>query len=180
MNFTTSIFLNSLKDLVAEIPGTYDNKNALIKTNIGEALLYGFEYSLYLKVLNQFNIYNTFSYVRGLENKNDQDLPQIVPLNSILGIEFFPFDWLNADISAAIFAEQNKIAPGEISTPGYLTLNFKINFIDINLGKLRPLLFLGLKILLIKNIETISQLIEVLLLVSQAEIFLYVQILNFS
>lgn len=40
INLTTSIFLNSLKDLVAEVPGTYDGGNALIKTNIGEALLH--------------------------------------------------------------------------------------------------------------------------------------------
>ncbi len=134
LNFTTSIFLNSLKDLVAEVPGTYDGRNALIKTNIGEALLYGFEYSIDYMLLNQVNIYNTLSYVRGLNQKDDQDLPQISPLNSIIGIEYFPLDWMSADFSSIIFAEQNKVAPAEKTTPGYLTFNFKINFINITHG----------------------------------------------
>jgi hemoglobin/transferrin/lactoferrin receptor protein len=134
LNFTTSIFLNSLKDLVAEIPGTYDGKNALVKTNIGEALLYGFEYSIDYRLMNQLNIYNTLSYVRGLNQKDDQDLPQISPLNSIIGIEYFPFEWMSADLSSIIFAEQNKVAPGEKTTPGYATFNFKLNFINLSLG----------------------------------------------
>ena len=134
LNFTTSIFLNSLKDLVAEIPGTYDGKNALVKTNIGEALLYGFEYSIDYRLMNQINIYNTLSYVRGLNQKDDQDLPQISPLNSIIGIEYFPLEWMSADFSSIIFAEQNKVAPGEKTTAGYATFNFKLNFINLNLG----------------------------------------------
>ena len=31
LDITTSLFLNSLNDLVTEVPGTYDNRNALIK-----------------------------------------------------------------------------------------------------------------------------------------------------
>ena len=145
LNFTTSIFLNSLKDLVAEIPGTYDGKNALVKTNIGEALLYGFEYSIDYRLMNQINIYNTLSYVRGLNQKDDQDLPQISPLNSIIGIEYFPLEWMSADFSSIIFAEQNKVAPGEKITPGYATFNFKLNFINLNLGSTKAGLSAGVE-----------------------------------
>ena len=145
LNLTTSLFLNSLTDLVTEIPGTYDNRNALIKTNIGEALLYGFEYSINYRLLKQFSIYNTLAYVRGLNKKDDQDLPQIAPLNSIVGIEYFPLDWVRADLSAIIFAEQNKVAPGEIATPGYTTFNFKLNFINLNLGSFKAGVSVGLE-----------------------------------
>ena len=145
LNVTTSIFLNSLTDLVAEIPGTFENRNALIKTNIGEALLYGFEYSINYRLLNQFSIYNTLSYVRGLNKKDDQDLPQIAPLNSIVGIEYFPLNWMSADLSAIIFAEQNKIAPGEITTSGYTTFNFKLNFVNLNLGSFKAVVSVGLE-----------------------------------
>jgi len=144
-NLTTSLFLNSPTDLVTEIPGTYENRNALIKTNIGEALLYGFEYSINYRLLNQFSIYNTLSYVRGLNKKDDQDLPQISPLNSIVGIEYFPLDWMSADLSAIIFAEQNKVAPGEITTPGYTTFNFKLNFINLILGSIKAGVSIGLE-----------------------------------
>ena len=134
LNFTTSLFLNSLKDLVTEVPGTYEGRNALIKTNIGEALLYGFEYSINFRVINQLSIYNTLSYVRGLNQKDDKDLPQISPLNGIAGIEYFPLDWMSADFSAILFSNQDKVAPGEKTTPGYLIFNFKLNFINLTLG----------------------------------------------
>ncbi|MEO8232182.1 MAG: TonB-dependent receptor [Ignavibacteriota bacterium] len=151
LDLTTSLFLNSLTDLVTEIQGTYENRNALIKTNIGEALLYGFEYSINYRLLNQINIYNTLSYVHGLNKKDDQDLPQISPLNSIVGIEYFPLDWMSADVSAIIFAEQNKVAPGEISTPGYATFNFKLNFVNLNLGSIKAGVSIGLENILDKE-----------------------------
>ncbi len=131
INLTTSIFLNSLKDLVTEIPGTYDGRNALVKVNIGEALLYGFEYSINYRIFDQFNIYNNLAYVRGLNQKDDQDLSQISPLNSIVGIEYFPFNWMSADVSAIVFAAQDKVAPDEKTTPGYATFTFKLNFINL-------------------------------------------------
>lgn len=137
LNFTASIFLNSLKDLVAEVPGTYEGRNALIKVNIGEALLYGFEYSIYYSLSDHLNIYNNLAYIRGLNQKEDQDLPQIPPLNGIIGIEYFPFNWMSADASAILFAVQNKVAPDEMTTPGYATFSFKLNFINLNLSGIK-------------------------------------------
>ncbi|HEX9252458.1 MAG TPA: TonB-dependent receptor [Ignavibacteriaceae bacterium] len=145
LNFISSIFLNSLKDLVTEVPGTYEGRNALIKTNIGEALLYGFEYSIDYRIINQLNVYNTLSYVRGLNQKDDQDLPQISPLNGIIGIEYFPLDWMIADVSAIIFSDQNKVAPGEKTTPGYATFNFKFNFINLTLGTVKTSFSVGVE-----------------------------------
>jgi len=151
INITTSIFLNSLKDLVTEIPGTYDNRNALIKANIGEALLYGFEYSFNFRLISQLNIYNTLSYVRGLNQKDDQDLPQISPLNSILGFEYAPFDWMNIGFASILFAEQNKVAPGEKTTPGYVAFNFKVNFINLNLANIKASFSTGIENILDKE-----------------------------
>lgn len=151
LNFTTSLFLNSLKDLVAEVPGTYEGRNALIKVNIGEALLYGFEYSINYRVMNQISIYNTLSYVRGLNQKDDQDLPQISPLNGIVGVEYFPLDWMSAEISAILFAEQSKVAPGEKTTPGYATFNFKLNFINLTLANMKAGFSIGVENILDKE-----------------------------
>ena len=39
-----NVYLNLLNDLVSEIPGTYENHQALIKTNIGKARIYGFRF----------------------------------------------------------------------------------------------------------------------------------------
>jgi len=145
LNFTTSIFFNSLKDLVAEVPGTYDGRNALVKVNIGEALLYGVEYSFNYRLFSDLNIYNNLAYVRGLNQKDDQDLPQISPLNSIIGIEYFPLNWMSADFSAILFAEQNKVAPDEKTTPGYATFSFKLNFTDLKIGAINSGFSLGIE-----------------------------------
>lgn len=151
LNFTTSIFLNSLKDLVAEVPGTYDGRNALIKTNIGEALLYGMEYTINLRVSNQLSIYNTLSYVSGLNQKDDQYLLQISPLNGLLGIEYFPLEWMSADVSEIIFSAQENVAPGEKTAPGYAIFNFKLNFINLTFGSIKTGFSLGIENLLDKE-----------------------------
>ena len=143
INFTTSIFLNSLKDLVAEVPGTYDGRNALIKTNIGEALLYGFEYSIDFKIINQLSVYNTLSYVRGLNQMDNQDLPQISPLNGIAGIEYSPFDWMITDFYSIFFSDQNKVAPDEKTTAGYATFNLKLSIVNMNIAGIRPGISIG-------------------------------------
>ena len=154
INFTTSIFINSLNDLVTETylyegPGI----DTLIKVNIGEALLYGFEYSIDYKLLNRVNVYSTLSYVRGLNQKDDQDLPQISPLNGIIGIEYFPREWISVDFSSILFAEQNKIAPGEKITPGYVTFDFKLNFINLNLVSMKVGLSMGIENILDKGYQ---------------------------
>lgn len=134
--FSSSLFLNFMTDLVSEEPGIYEGRNALIKVNIGEALLYGFDYSLNFNFLNQFSFYNTLSYVRGLNQKDDKNLPQIPPLNTFIGIKYLIFDWLQVDLSTYIFADQDKVADGEIETPGYAYYTVKLDFINLNFNKL--------------------------------------------
>ncbi len=133
MNLTASFFLNSLNNLVSEEPGTYDGRNALIKTNIGEVLLYGFDYSIKYQLLNQLSIYHNLSYVRGINQKDDSNLPQIPPLNGIIGFEYRPFDWLNTNFTAIVFDAQNNVTEGEKVTPGYATFNLNIDFSNIRI-----------------------------------------------
>ena len=136
MNLTASFFLNSLNNLVSEEPGIYDGRNALIKTNIGKALLYGFDYSIKYQLSNQVIIYHNLSYVRGINQKDDSNLPQIPPLNGIIGLEYRPFDWLNTNFSAIVFDAQNNVAAGENITPGYTTFNLNIDFPNIRIGNI--------------------------------------------
>jgi hemoglobin/transferrin/lactoferrin receptor protein len=91
------------------------------------------------------------SYVRGLNQKDDQDLPQISPLNGVIGIEYFPAYWMSADLTSILFAEQNKVAPGEKTTPGYTTFNFKLNFINLNLVTTKVGFSLGIENILDKE-----------------------------
>jgi len=152
LNITTSIFLNSLDDMVSETIA-YDGTtiDTLKKINIGKALLYGFEYSINYRVMNQISIYNTLSYVRGLNQKDDQNLPQISPLNGILGIEYVPLDWMSADFSAILFSNQNKVATGELTTPGYAIFNLKFNFVNLKLANIKAGFSVGIENILDKE-----------------------------
>ncbi len=145
LNLTTNFFYNTLKDLLAEVPGIYDNRNALIKVNIGEAILYGFELSADYSLVNELKLYNTISYVRGINQKDDMDLPQISPLNGILGLRYYPFEWLETDLSAVAFGRQNKIAAGEKETPGYVYFNLSFNIPNLIIGKVKSGFTVGIE-----------------------------------
>ena len=130
-----NVYLNLLNDLVTQVPGTYENRPALLETNIGKARLYGSDISLQYNY-SWSSFYFNASYVMGKDILNDLYLPQIPPLNGILGFKVTQFDY-QLDISANIFAAQRKTAPGEIETPGYAYFNifiqspsFNINFAD--------------------------------------------------
>ena len=134
-----NIYLNLLNDLVTQLPGTYDNRPSLIETNIGKARIYGSDVSLEYKYNSWSSVYFNASYIMGKDILNDIYLPQIPPLNSLLGFKITQFDY-QLDITADIFTAQNKIAPGEISTPGYAYFNafvqspsFKLNFINFKM-----------------------------------------------
>jgi outer membrane receptor for ferrienterochelin and colicin len=126
LNFTGDVYINSFTDLVAEIPGTFEGRSAYIKTNIGSARYYGFDFDFIYNIHRQILIYGTLSYVRGEDTGNNTDLPQIPPLNGRLGIKFPLLSYLTVDVSSTVFAAQNKIAAGEIATPGYSVFDFGI------------------------------------------------------
>ncbi len=138
-SFNGSVFLNNLTDLVVEKPGTYEGRAAAIKTNVGKAQLYGFDLSAEYNFYRNFTVYGSASYVRGKDTELNQDLPQIPPLNGRLGVRTMVADLFNIDLSSVIFAEQNKIAEGEIATPGYATFNLYFSSVpvELNLASLR-------------------------------------------
>lgn len=120
-NFSVNfdVFANNITDLVVQKNGTYEGRPALINTNIGKALLYGFDTGFEYNFTEDYVIYGDASYVRGKDTEGNQNLPQIPPLNARLGIRTKIFNWLNANLLSTIFAAQNNIATGEIATPGY-------------------------------------------------------------
>lgn len=131
-----NIYLSLLNDLVSQLPGTYDNRPALIETNIGRSRIYGSDVSLEYEYNSLSSVYFNASYVRGEDILNNTYLPQIPPLNGVLGFKITQFDY-QLDITANIFTAQNKIASGEFSTPGYAYFNviiqspsLRINFAD--------------------------------------------------
>ena len=121
--FNGNVFYNHFEDLVAEVPGTYENRAAFIKTNIGKARLYGYDFEVMYNIYKTFVTYGSLSYVRGEDTQNWVNLPQIAPMNARLGVKFSVYNYVSADINSELFNKQENTAPGEVDTPGYGVFN---------------------------------------------------------
>lgn len=152
LKFNSSFFLNSLTDLVTETIA-YDGTaiDTLKKVNVGKALLYGFEYSISYNLFDQLNLYHNLSFVRGINKVDDTDLPQISPLNGILGIRYRINNFIAAGISTVMFDSQDKIAVGEKATPGYVTLNCNLDVSNIDFAGFKAGLSIGAENILDKE-----------------------------
>lgn len=143
--FISSIFYNRFENLVSEIPGKFDGRDARIKTNIGEARLYGFDLRSEYNFYSDYVAYVNLAYVKGDDLTAKSDLPQIPPLNGMIGYKMGLFDLIQIDVNSTVFAEQNKVAAGELKTPGYAILNFYINTEPISFYNIKLRLFAGVE-----------------------------------
>ncbi|HSW54379.1 MAG TPA: TonB-dependent receptor [Ignavibacteriaceae bacterium] len=131
LKILSSFFYSHFNDLVVEVPGTYEGRNALIKTNIGEARIYGFDFSADYNFWRDYIFYTTASYVKGDDITADGNLPEIPPLNGRVGFKFGFLNYFQTDISSTLFAEQNNVAEDELTTPGYAVFNLLLNTVPI-------------------------------------------------
>jgi hemoglobin/transferrin/lactoferrin receptor protein len=145
VNLTGDLFYNSITDIIVELPGTYEGRNALIKTNIGKAKLYGFDFGTQYNFLQHYILYTSWSYVRGKDIYNNANLPQIPPLNGRFGIKTNILYYVETDLISTIFDAQKKVAAGELTTPGYLTFDFYLNSIPFEFGFLKCQVFAGIE-----------------------------------
>lgn len=113
------IFLNQLTDLVADIPGTFENRTAFIKHNIGEARLYGYEVSGEHHITGWSVVKYSASYVRGEESKNNTNLPGIAPFHGTVALNATFQDAGTISVSSSASSSQNNLAAGETRTGGY-------------------------------------------------------------
>ncbi len=127
LKIVSSLFFNYFKDLVTEVPGIFDGRNAYIKTNINRARMYGFDFHVEYNFYYTSIFYATASYVKGDDITAKGNLPEIPPLNGNIGIKFELPEKIHADFSSIIFAAQNMTAAGEITTPGYAYFNFFVS-----------------------------------------------------
>ena len=122
-NFSGDVFYNSFSNLVTEIPGVYEGRSALIKTNIGSAVLYGYDFNFNYNFYKSFVAYGVMSYVRGEDTEENLNLPQIPPLNFRIGMKFSLPGFIYADLNSVIYARQSNTALSEISTAGFAVFN---------------------------------------------------------
>jgi hemoglobin/transferrin/lactoferrin receptor protein len=123
---TTGIFFNYFTDMVVEKPGTFEGRPAYIKTNVGEARLYGFDFSSGYNFYRNYTVYANAAYVKGDDITSGGNLPEIAPLNGTIGITAGILNYALCDLYATIFAKQNDPAVSEPATAGYAVFNFMI------------------------------------------------------
>jgi hemoglobin/transferrin/lactoferrin receptor protein len=118
-NIRADVFVNSLADLVADVPGTFEGNPAFIKQNISRARLYGYELSGERQLGPGTVVLFSVSSVRGEDTEMRTNLPFIPPVHGSLEIRT-SFDGLGTlALSSAFSAAQSFTASGEIRTPGY-------------------------------------------------------------
>ncbi len=138
-----NIFYNRLQNMVGEIPGTYEKRNALIKTNIGKAELYGAEVSQTTVLSDRFSFWLRASYVHGTDMLLHAPLAQIPPLHGGVGVQIQIASLGAVDAAATIFDKQNRIAAGEFTTPGYVYYDVYFNSRAVRCGSWSGRLMIG-------------------------------------
>ena len=133
MNLRSDIFLNELTDLVTEIPGEYEGRTAFIKTNIGRARLYGYEFSGRQKIAPWSAVRMTVSYVRGEDVRSHADLPQIPPLQGEIALSLSRNNVGRIDISSSFASAKTHQAAGEVSTSGYIVFDVGFSSVPLKL-----------------------------------------------
>jgi outer membrane receptor protein involved in Fe transport len=127
------------------VPGSYEGRNALIKTNIGEARIYGFDFSADYNFWRDYIFYTTASYVKGDDLTKDGNLPEIPPFNGRVGFKLSFLEYLQADVSSTIFAEQNEVVEGEMTTPGYAVFHLLLNTVSIKFSSISFRIYSGVE-----------------------------------
>lgn len=144
--------MNSFKDLVVEAPGTYDGRSAFIKTNVGKAMLYGYDFDFMYNFYKSFVVYGSLAYVRGEDTENNLNLPQMPPLNGRLGLRGQITPYIMFDVASLLYNGQDKVAAGEVSTPGYATFNIGLSSTQLEIFKyVKCQLFAGVENFLDKS-----------------------------
>ena len=139
---TADGFINLFNDLVIDQP---ISDTSYQKQNVGKAQLMGFDARMEYNFLQRYVIYASVAYVNGKDMETDEYLPQIPPLNGTLGLKI-PFrNYVDIDLSATFYNEQNRVSPDEIVTPGYVYFDLAINSYPIHISLLNIQIFAGVE-----------------------------------
>jgi outer membrane receptor protein involved in Fe transport len=150
LNIRTDFFLNQLTNLVTTVPGTFDGRPATINTNIGEAKLYGYEFSGEIELTAWSVLKTSLAYVRGQDTRNYSDLPQITPLNGQVEWSSYFRQIGTVSISCSGAASQENLALGETNTAGYAVVDINVVTVPWNIGRFSITLHSGIQNLLNK------------------------------
>lgn len=148
------VYINRLNNEIMEKPGIFtysytdkpnqtDTLPAYILTNVDKSLLYGFDTRVEGK-FGHFRAYTKLGFVRGLDLLAKENLPLIPPFNGEAGIGYDLPGKLGVLFSTFGAIKQEKAAPAESQTPGYMAYNLQMNSAMINLKVVRLQFFAGI------------------------------------
>ncbi len=140
-----NLFFNQIKNMVTETPGVYDERNALLKTNIGSAELYGLDLGLTIRLYKSISFFGNAAYVYGTDTYLDEPLPLVPPLNGRVGLRGTMSRFLEFECAARLVGRQNRVAEWEMDTSGYSLFDFYLNSRSFNLGRMNSQVFLGIE-----------------------------------
>jgi outer membrane receptor protein involved in Fe transport len=119
-----NLFLNELQNLVID---QQREENLYVKSNVGKAQLFGFDLNTEINFYDDLVLYGAAAYVRGKDLTGKANLPEIPPLNFRFGLRFPLTSYVNCNLLAFIYTDQNKVSQGEFATPGYAYYNIYLS-----------------------------------------------------
>ena len=119
-----NLFLNELQNLVID---QQREENLYVKSNVGKARLFGFDLNTEINFYDDLVLYGAAAYVRGKDLTGKANLPEIPPLNFRFGLRFPLTSYVNCNLLTFIYTHQNKVAQGELTTPGYAYYNIYLS-----------------------------------------------------
>lgn len=139
---TADGFINFFNNLVIDQP---TSDTSYQKQNVGKAQLSGFDARVDYNFIQRNVVYASVAYVNGKDRETDEYLPQIPPLNGTLGLKVPIRNYLDVDLSATFYNEQNKISTDEKITPGYVYFDLAISSYPIHISLLNIQIFAGVE-----------------------------------
>jgi len=120
INIKGNAFINRLYNLVTDKHVLFEGRSALKKSNVGKAILYGFEALMDWDLSKSWNVSGSMCYVRGEDSNKQIPLPFIPPFNGRLAIRWCTIHLFDLELSATLFADQKRVSEGEVETDGYV------------------------------------------------------------
>ncbi len=140
--FTADGFLNLFTDLVID---QLQPNGSYKKENVGKSTLIGFDARLDYNFYERNVFYTSIAYVNGKDIETEEYLPQIPPLNGIIGFRMPVAKIFEIDFSCTIYNEQNKISSDESTTPGYVYFDIAFDSYPIDMGIINIQIFAGVQ-----------------------------------
>jgi outer membrane receptor protein involved in Fe transport len=124
-------YVNDLTNLVTDMPGTFDGREAVIKTNIGSARIHGGEAQLEYSIARNTAIRASAWIVRGEDLRRHAHLPQIPPLTGRLDVTTAIPECGSISFVVTSAATQDRVMEGERRTDGYAVIAAEVVSVPI-------------------------------------------------